>query len=135
MIVLDCSAAIAIVQRTEQGAALRKLIDPGEKVIAPSLFTTEVANVAWKYVHADMVTASRAKQMTADALALVDEYVPVESLIEESFATAIHLDHSVYDITYLVLARRNAAIMMTCDLKLQRLCEDAGVSCIAEVAL
>ena len=134
MIVLDCSAALAIAQNTEAGRAFRKLIEPQELLAAPSLFTAEAANAAWKYVHAGIHSAEHAREMMRNALALVDRFTPMEDLVEEAFAAAAQLDCSVYDMAYLVLARRNAATLMTCDKKLQQACISAMVPCVESVA-
>ena len=132
MIVLDCSAALEIAQNTPLGQALRAHILPDEEIISPSLFCAEAANASWKYVHAGLVQAARAKQLMQDSLALVDRFVPLEDLVIEAFAEAARQDHSVYDMTYLVLTRRNDATLMTCDKKLQELCLNSGVNCVAQ---
>lgn len=135
MIVLDASAALEIAKGTPKGKMLGQLMLPEEKAIAPALFEIEVANAAWKYVHAGMLDTAQARCLLDDALALPDELVPTEDLIVEAYAESVALDHSVYDMAYLVLARRNAATLFTCDAKLQECCLARDVSCIADVAL
>ena len=135
MIVLDCSAALAMAQGTPEGKSLRAHLLPQEAIIAPSLFTVEAANASWKYVHAGLTTPERAKQLMQESVGLVDEFVPMEELMTEAFAQAVALNHSVYDMVYLVLARRNDATLMTCDRKLQDLCRVAHVNCVETVDL
>ena len=110
-----------------------KLLLPEEEVIAPSLYSIEAVNVAWKLVHRAVMEKGEAKGLIQDALALPDRLVPADDMLVEAFALAVSLDHSVYDMLYLVLARRNDATLMTGDKRLQALCLDAGVSCITEV--
>lgn len=135
MIVLDCSAGIAIAQNTAQGKALRSIIGLEEKIIAPSLYVVEVANVAWKYLHAAQASSAQCHSLMENALALPEELFPDEELLIEAFSLAEQLDHSVYDMLYVVLARRHAAALITCDKALQEACLAAGVNCVVESAL
>jgi len=49
-------------------------------------------------------------------------------LAVESLHEALRLNHPVYDLYFLVLARRNGATLLTVDEKLKRLALDCGVS-------
>lgn len=135
MIVLDCSAALEIAKSTKKGLAYWKMMDPAEEVIAPSLFTTEVANAAWKHVHAGVLDTAAAMQLMQDALAIPDRLVPAEQLLVEAFAEGTALGCGVYDMVYLVLARRKAATLLTCDERLQDRCAKRAVSCVVEVLM
>lgn len=132
MIVLDSSAAIAIAQNTDEGRAFKRLFLRDEDIIAPDFFEVEAANVAWKYVHAGIYSAEEGIWLLKTALSLVDCFVPAESMLVEVTTCAIHVGHSVYDMLYLVLARRNGATLATCDKGLQKLCQFQGVDCIVE---
>lgn len=48
---------------------------------------------------------------------------------------SLRLDHSSYDLAYLVLARRTGATLFTLDGKLADACERCGVSCTGVMAL
>lgn len=135
MIVLDCSAAVAIARRTPEGAALRALIVPGETVLAPSLIHAEAANVFARYQRAGCCDAKTAQDYADAALLLVDRFVDDATLRREALAEAIRLGHSAYDLFYLVLARRNAATLFTLDKALRSLCKQAGVEVIEEMSL
>lgn len=135
MIVLDVNAAVAIAQGSEDGMALRRLILSGEEIIAPSLFSAELGNVAWKMVKAGMLDEGDAFRLLECALALVDQFIAVDDLLIESVHEAIRSNHPVYDMLYLVTARRNAATLFTFDKKLKELCIAHGVNCIDSVQL
>ena len=109
MIVLDCSGAMAIAKQTDIGKAFQSLFLKDEAIIAPSFFSAEVANVAWKYVHAGLESIERSAEVMQDALALPDSLEPIDDYLEEAFSESVRLDHSVYDMLYLVLARRKGA--------------------------
>ena len=48
MIVLDASAATAIVRGSAEGKGLEALALEGERAVAPDLFHLEIASVEWK---------------------------------------------------------------------------------------
>lgn len=135
MIVLDCCAAIEMAKNTETGAALRYFIEPEEELVAPVLFAMEAANAAWAHVHAGGFDAETGQNLMADTLAMPDRLLPVEELLLEAYAEAVALDHSVYDMIYLVLARRHAATLLTCDKRLQECCLKRNVDCVWETSL
>lgn len=130
MIVLDCSAAIAVAQGTEEGVALWSLVLRGEKIAAPSIISGELANALCKYVREGCFDADAAVRINDHALALIDEFVDAQALQTEALRETIRLDHSAYDLFYLVLARRLGATVLTLDRAFQRLCLDNGVDCV-----
>ena len=135
MIVLDCSAAMGIVRKTEDGQALRALVGNGERVIAPMLFQAEAANACFRTVcHAHEPKAKSFEAMNI-MLDMVDEYVDMKDLVAEATSEAMRMGHSAYDLVYFVLARRRHATLVTLDRKLMALCVEHGVDCIGEVAL
>ena len=60
----------------------------------------------------------------------VDEFVDDGDLLVEALSEAVKLDHSFYDMLYLVLARRTASPLVTCDKRLASLCRESGVECV-----
>ena len=60
MIVLDVSAAIAMISGGEYGVPLRNLVLKGERIIAPELFKYELLNAVRKYAAADYISQNTA---------------------------------------------------------------------------
>lgn len=135
MVVLDSSAALAIVKDSPEGRALANLMLSNEKVVAPNFFYCEVANAIWKYEHQGLWGGAIAGARLQKALELVDEFYPVADLTLEAYGEAMRLDHSVYDLYYLVLARRCNATLFTLDKQLIKLCQITHVNCLEEVEL
>jgi len=133
MIVLDCNAAVHIINKTSQGDALQLLIEPDETIIAPDLFYAEAASTYVKYVRAGLMSKEEAIASLSGAARLVTEFVPLAELYSEAFHEAVQLNHSVYDLVYLTLARRKSATLATLDNKLLKLCEAQGIDCIHQV--
>lgn len=128
ILVLDTCAACQIILEGDRKKDYAAEIVSAEKVIAPSLFDAEIANVMWKYVKGGYMDEENAKLSMALAIQLVDEFVPTVDIAIESLHEAIRLNHSVYDVYFMVLARRNGATMLTSDERLKRLCLDNGVN-------
>ena len=99
-----------------------------EKVIAPTLFDSEVANVLWKYARSGAIDEENAKKTLAYLLQMVDEYTDTSELAIEALHEGIRLGHSIYDMFYLVLARHNGATLLTTDKKFKTLAKSLGVS-------
>lgn len=135
MLVMDCSALFEIMQGTEMGRALQQLIVANERIIAPDLLCAEIGSVVRKAVRAGMYAKGEAQACAARALALVDEFCPLQALHGEVISESIRLDHSVYDLFYFVLARRTGATLFTVDKKLAQLCEENGVNCVYEISV
>lgn len=129
MLVLDASAGMCIGLESPESSALSSLISEGEKVIAPQLYYAEVTQALWKHVRSGLLPVSEAQERLQRITALVDEFIPLESLFNEAFTESLRLGHSAYDVFYFVLARRNAATLCTLDQRLQQLCLKNGVNC------
>lgn len=133
MIVLDCSAAVDMSRGTIEGNALCALMEGNEKVISSDLCQIELASAFGKYVKAGTMEKDEAVILMQDSIEMVDEFVPISENYIEAFHESLRLKHSVFDMLYLTLARRNAAILFTLDAKLADLCEDQGISCVHQI--
>lgn len=137
MIVLDASAAVSMVRRTEEGKALVAMMELLEEdvVISCDLFRAEVRNAFWQYVRAGIMDYQGACDCSHDALQLVDGFVSIEELADEAFSEAVHYNHAIYDMLYLCLARRHGATLFTLDRRLAALCDETHVECVELVKL
>ena len=90
-------------------------------VVAPELMHTEVANALWRLQRTGQLEADGLRLRLSRAAELVDRIEPDRHLQVEALALACHLDHPVYDCLYLVLARREAAVLLTADQRLEQL--------------
>lgn len=128
--VLDTSAAFEVAFKGEKCEQYKELLKNADEVIAPSSFQSEVANVLWKYVKGGYIDEENAKLEMALILQFVDSYIDVTDNAVESLHEACRLNHSVYDMLYLTLARRNGATLLTLDQKLKNIALDNGVNVI-----
>lgn len=116
--VLDASAAANIILRTELAPALIEKLKHSHLVIAPTLFHSEIANTLWKYVRSGDLDKETALTRYAEAIGLVDIFEADEQLAAEALFTAIRYNHAVYDMLYVILARRHGCSILTVDKKL-----------------
>ena len=135
MIVLDVSAAIAMISGGEYGVPLRNLVLKGERIIAPELFKYELLNAVRKYAAADYISQNTATTWYDAGISLVDEFYPIGDMGAEILAEALATGHPSYDIAYLVLARRTASTLFTLDKRLMEVCAQRVANCIEKTTL
>lgn len=127
IIVLDVSAGIELIFQKEKkdlfGAVYRK----GSWVIAPDLYVAEISNVLWKYHKAGVITHEDCIQYVQDGIDLIDDFFDARELWKESLSEGIKNSHSIYDMVYAVLARRNDAVLITNDGPLADLCSKVNI--------
>ena len=116
--VLDASAAANIILRTKLAPALIEKLKRSHLVIAPGLFHSEIANTLWKYVRFGDLDKETALARYAEAIGLVDVFEADEQLTAEALSTAIRYNHPVYNMLYVILARRHGCSILTVDKKL-----------------
>ena len=100
-----------------------------------ALLTAEVCHALSKYVRGGYMEVRDAVDCGRDALSLVDRFVDDSALWVESLSEAVRLDHSSYDMFYLLLARRECATLFTLDRKLQDLSSRCGVNCVCSIEI
>jgi predicted nucleic acid-binding protein len=120
-LVLDASAALNVVLRTDRAPGFLAALEGGDLVLAPSLFHSEVSNTLWKYVRAGSLDKQTAMTRLEEALDLVDNFEADERLVTEALSQAALHDHPVYDMLYIVLTMRFGARLISADSKLLKL--------------
>jgi predicted nucleic acid-binding protein len=121
--ILDVSAAIEIILKKDKAPKFEETYQSASWIISPSLYIAEIANVFWKYQKAGILKHEECVQYTETGIALVDDFQDLNDLWKESQGEAIKNNHSVYDMFYAVLARRNDAILLTNDKELASICK------------
>ncbi|MEA5442376.1 type II toxin-antitoxin system VapC family toxin [Cyanobium gracile] len=122
-LVLDASAALRLITHDPIASGWAEQLGQAPLVLAPELMLTEVANALWKLQRDAGLAGMDPQPLLADAADLVDQIEPDRHLQVEALALACHLNHPVYDCLYLALARREAALLLTADLRLRRLAD------------
>ena len=120
-VVLDASAVVRIIEGAEAASPFQEAVLQADLVLAPELMLTEVANALWRLQRAGQLEVDGLQRRLSRAVELVDVIEPDRHLQAEALALACHLDHPVYDCLYLALARREAAVLVTADQRLEQL--------------
>lgn len=129
IVVLDASAGYELLLDSALGDHIRQALQEVDLVIAPDLFISELANTCWKAVKFKALSSDEAIRGLRFGLSLIDNFVNSADLIVEALSQACLADHPVYDLTYLTLAKREAAKLLTLDKQLKKLASKAGVAC------
>jgi len=115
-LVIDASVAIKWVieeDGTTEALALRR-----QRLTAPDLIIPECANILWKKVRRNELSAEEAA-FAGRLLANADiELAPTRPLMDAAIEIAVLLDHPAYDCMYLALAEQNDVTFVTADSRL-----------------
>lgn len=119
MIVLDASAAIALLLNTPPHAALirRRLASPAETVHAPHLLDLEITQVLRRFVLRGELAPERASAALADLAALDLERYSHSALLARIWQLRQNL--TAYDAVYVALAEALDAPLATLDRRLE----------------
>ena len=93
---------------------LSRILGRLDRAFAPDLLRLEIAHVLRKRTHVGLDIAT-ALEAWNDLNALTIEWVPVQPLLDAVLIEALARRISVYDMTYLDVARRHQAIVVTAD--------------------
>jgi predicted nucleic acid-binding protein len=119
LIVVDASAVLELLLRTEKGVRVQeRMLDSGESLHAPHLIDIEVSQTLRRLVILKEITAARAKQALEDHVALHIKRAEHKDLLEPVWSLRDSI--TAYDAAYVVLAEMLDCPLITCDAKLAR---------------
>jgi predicted nucleic acid-binding protein len=125
--ILDVSAAIEIVLKKEKKDKFEQTFKDASWVLSPDLFVSEISNVLWKYYKAKVISHEDCIQYVEDGINMIDDFIDGRELWKEALGEGIKNNHSIYDMYYAVLARRNDAILITNDGPLAKICKELKI--------
>jgi predicted nucleic acid-binding protein len=119
LIVIDASAAIELILRTELGEKVElRALAPQERLYAPHLLDLEVAQVLRRLSQLKEITAARAQEALDDYAGLLVERAAHRELLRRVWQ--LRNSMTAYDGAYIALAEALDAPLLTCDGKLAR---------------
>ena len=125
--VLDVSAAIEIILQKGKKDLFNSRYKEASWVLAPDLYVPELSNVLWKYYKAKVISHEECIQYVEDGINMVDDFIDGKEIWKEALGEGIKNNHSIYDMYYSVLARRNDAVLITNDGPLADHCKDLKI--------
>ena len=121
--VIDVSGVMEILLYREKYDKFDKVLQDATLVITPDLYIPELTNVFWKYYSAKMRTRDECIKYIKQGLGLINIFGDSKELWEEAFSEGINHRHSIYDMLYMVTARRNNGVLITNDSDLAAICK------------
>ncbi len=127
--VIDTNAAVEMALGLNRRQIVADMLVSSEWVVAPSIYLYEIANVLWKYHRLGAIPKATLGQRLTDCAGLVDEYLPAEELYAEAFTYACQLNHSAYDMAYLLACLRKKARLLSFDSRLLAAAATLKIEC------
>lgn len=121
-VVVDASVAVRWLLDVPGSERAYRLIRKEDRVVAPDLVMTEIANALWKAVRFAGLAPATAAEAIAQAGIGFHELIPSLALANRALAIALDLRHPVYDCFYLALAETRESHLVTADDRLLRRC-------------
>lgn len=117
MIVLDASAALEVLLRTEAASAVERLIFDGRASLhAPHLIDLEIAQVLRRYSTSGKITGARGRQALEDLTDFPLTRYPHDFLLPRIWE--LRRNVTAYDAAYIALAEALGAVLVTRDARL-----------------
>jgi len=127
IVVLDTSAAIEFILHRAHQKSVQSALMKADSVIAPDMYIPEITNVLWKYNQFESLKETICEELIEKSIQLIDHFESSLELYREAFQMACKTRHAVYDALYIVLARRNNALLLSVDKKLNDVAKSHGI--------
>ncbi len=131
ILILDASAAAEIILQGKKYKTFEHYITEADWITSPGLFISEISNVFWKYHKMADLPLEQCERAIDYAINLPDEYCDDRILYREAFSLGCKIGKPVYDMFYLVLARRNSGYLLTLDKSLVKEAKKQSVKVIS----
>lgn len=114
-IVVDASVAIKWFVGEADSDAADRLLDQALELHAPVLLMTELANGLWKNRQSNHIDTEQAEASLKNIGRTIGHWHSMGPLLADALAMAIRLDHPIYDLLYIALAKKHAMQCVTAD--------------------
>ena len=121
--VIDACGAVEILLQKEKARKFYRTLQEATFRVTPDLYVSELTNTFWKHHSAKIQTKDECIQLIQDGIDFIDRFIDSKEIWEEAFSEGINNKHSVYNMLYMVTARRNNAILITNDSALAAACK------------
>jgi len=124
IVVLDVSGAVEILLHRGKADKFDKILQEASEVITPDLYVSELTNTLWKYYTHKMLNLEDCLTHVQNGIDYISTFTDSKTIWQEAFSEGIKNNHSIYDMFYMVTARRNNAILVTNDSDLTTICKN-----------
>ncbi len=119
-LVVDASVALKWFVLEADSEAAERLLENAAPLHAPTLLMSEFANGLWKNRKRDLIDAEQAQRALATLPRSINVWRPTDRYLGEALGMAMALDHPIYDMVYLAMARESGARVVTADQRFLR---------------
>lgn len=127
MIVVDASIVAAWFLNQQQSPFATALLQMEVELIAPDFMPAEVGTALVRAFRRNLIASEEVGKGIAAITAGLVTLHPTTPLLADACDLACKLRGSIYDATYLELARRSAALLVTADGRLAGMAASTGV--------
>ena len=114
-VVVDASVVIRWFVPEVGSDAASRLLAGDDRLEAPDLLFSEIANAIWKKVIRGQLTRAESQLLVSDIENIAVDTTPCRALANDAHAIALLTSRSVYDSMYVALARRLDTRVITAD--------------------
>ena len=125
--ILDVSGAMEILWEKDKSKKFYRVLHEVSYLSAPDLYVPELTNTLWKIHKAKNLTNEECVSLIQEGIKLVDKFIDCKDIWQEAFSAGLITKHSVYDMFYMVAARRSGGILITSDSVLAAVCKKNNV--------
>jgi predicted nucleic acid-binding protein len=126
-VVLDVSGAMEILFRRDKAEKFDEAVTSATLRLSSDLYLPELSNTLRNHYRAKILTEAQCSHYVEEGMKLVDYFVNSKDVWREALHEGIANNHSVYDMLYLVIARRNDGILVSNDGPLVKICEKLNI--------
>ena len=120
---IDVCGTMEILLQKEKANKFSRILQESTFVVVPDIYISELTNTLWKYHTAKIFSKDECLQYIQDGIDYVDKFIDSKEIWYEAFSEGINNGHSIYDMLYMVVARRNGGILITNDSVLAAICK------------
>ncbi|MCL1931745.1 MAG: type II toxin-antitoxin system VapC family toxin [Treponema sp.] len=120
---IDVCGAMEILLQKAKAPKFSRVLQEAEFVTAPDLYVAELTNTLWKYHAAKKLNKDECLRYIQDGINFVDKFIDSKEVWSEAFVEGVNSGHSIYDMLYMITARRNSGILITNDSILAAICK------------
>ena len=124
---MDVSGAIEVLLQKEKSNKFSRVLKEASLVVAPDLYISELANTLWKYHRVNVLSEEECIQYIKDGISYVDKFIDGRELWQEAFLAGVNNRHSIYDMFYMVTAKRNNGVLISNDSVLLEICRNNNI--------
>jgi predicted nucleic acid-binding protein len=112
-----------ILLKKEKAGKFSGIMQEVTLMTAPDLYVSELTNALWKYHAAKIFTEDECIKYIQGGINFVDKFIDSREIWREAFSEGVNSKHSIYDMLYMVVARRSGGILITTDSDLAAICK------------